>query len=157
MKYILRIAVLLVSVIAVGSVRGAVAEKTSGPGEFPALQLLPPGSIVRGISLPRYENHRVTGLLTANLMEVLSRHEARMERIQSYMYSLTGETTQIRMATAHYDFRTELLVSRNNIVTLLHPRYSVHAHGGVLHNGTRCGVLMGPVHTVIRSSEQATP
>lgn len=157
MKYTLRITVLLVSVIAAGSVRGAVAERTSGPGEFPALQLLPPGSIVRGISLPRYEDHRVTGLLTANLMKVLSRHEARMERILSYMYSVTGETTQVRMATALYDFRTELLISRDNIVTLQHPRYNVRAHGGILRNGTRCGVLMGPVHTVIRSSEHATP
>ena len=36
--------------------------------EFPGLQLLPPGSKVRGISLPRYENHRVSALLMTELL-----------------------------------------------------------------------------------------
>ena len=43
---------------------GQVAERTAGEDEFPALQLLPPGSVVEGISLPRYEEHRVTAFLS---------------------------------------------------------------------------------------------
>ncbi len=157
MSFFTRLTTLLLLIAALSEVRGAVAERTSAPEEFPALQLLPPGSIVRGISLPRYENHRVTSLLTADLMEVLSRYETRMENIQTLLYGESGETTRVRMANAHYNFRTQLLSSRNNIVTLSHPRYNVRAHGGILHNGTRRGVLIGPVHTVIRSVNLAAP
>lgn len=157
MNFFARLTAMMLLAATLSGVRGAVAERTSGPGEFPALQLLPPGSIVRGISLPRYERHRVTSLLTADMMEVLSRFEARMENIQTLLYGESGETTRVRMENAHYNFRTQLLTSRNNIVTLSHPRYNVRAHGGILHNGTRRGVLHGPVHTVIRSTNLAAP
>ncbi len=157
MNFPARLTALMLSAALLSGVRGAVAERTSAPEEFPALQLLPPGSIVRGISLPRYENHRVTSLLTADMMEVLSRYEARMENIQTLLYGESGDITRVRMANAHYNFRTQLLTSRNNIVTLVHPRYNVRAHGGILHNGTRRGVLTGPVNTVIRSANLAAP
>ncbi len=131
-----------------------VAERTAGEGEFPALQLLPPGSVVHGISLPRYEDHRVTAMLKADLLEVLSRHEARLENIHSVLYGEDGESTRLNLPGARYNFRTALLSSRTGPVELIHPRYNARASGVIFHSVSHRGVLTGPVHTVIRNSPE---
>ncbi len=130
---------------------GQVAEHTAGKGEFPALQLLPPGSVVRGISLPRYENHCVTALLRADFLEIVSRHEARMEKIHTILYHQNGETTHLRMPGARYNFRTQMLSARRDPVLMQNPRYKVQATGLLFHSATRRGVLTGPVRTLIFS------
>lgn len=147
----------LLSIVLLDPARAGVAEQTAGAGEFPALQLLPPGSVVRGISLPRYENHRVTATLTADCLEILSRHEARMKNICSVLYGANEETTQVKMPGARYNFRTELLSSRKGPVQLIHPRYRVQASGIILHSASHCGVLTGPVRTILRHSATTRP
>lgn len=130
--------------------RGQVAERTAGRGEFPALQLLPPGSVVHGISLPRYENHRVSALLMAEKLEVISRYEARVEKIHTMLYHENGEITSLKMPGALYNFRTETLNARVGPVFMQHPRYEAQAAGLLFHSAMRRGVLTGPVKTVIR-------
>ena len=43
--------------------------------EFPGIQVLPPGSVVTGLSLPRYENHKVTAFMKADELKVISRNK----------------------------------------------------------------------------------
>ena len=51
--------------------------------EFPALQFLPVGSVVEDISIPRYENHRVTALLLAKSLEVKSRKVVELGKLEA--------------------------------------------------------------------------
>ena len=135
---------------------GKVAERTAGEDEFPALQLLPPGSVVEGISLPRYEQHRVTALITAKKMMVISRREVRMNGIRSFLYAPDGgETTCVQLTEAKYDFRTKLMHSLAPPVALLHPRYTVRGSSVVFSNATHCGLVKGPVSTTFRLNADA--
>ena len=130
---------------------GQVAERTAGEDEFPALQLLPPGSVVEGISLPRYEEHRVTALITAKKMTVISRREVRMSGIRSFLYAPDGgDTTCVQLTEAKYDFRTKLMHSLTPPVALLHPRYTVRGTSVIFSNASRCGLVKGPVSTTFR-------
>ncbi len=144
-----RLIVALLVCVCLSVANGQVAERTAGRGEFPALQLLPPGSVVRGISLPRYEGHRVTALLRADLLEVISRYEVRMKKIHTTLYHEKGETTNLRMPGARYNFRTQMLSARTGPVSMQNPRYNAQAAGLLFHSATRRGVLTGPVKTLI--------
>ncbi len=143
------IAALLLCVL-LPTARGQVAERTAGRGEFPALQLLPPGSVVHGISLPRYENHRVSALLMAEKLEILSRYEARIDKIHIMLYHENGEITSLKMPGARYNFRSDLFNAPAGPVLMQHPRYDAQAAGLLFYSATHRGVLTGPVKTVIR-------
>ena len=79
---------------------------TVGRGEFPGLQLLPPGSVVKGISLPRYENHRVTALVQIRELRVESRTRITLEGIAATLFSKDGFRTAVSTPRATYDFST---------------------------------------------------
>ena len=128
-----------------------------GKGDFPALQFLPPGSVVEGISLPRYEGHRVSALLMAEKLEVLSRTTARLTQIRAYLTAKTGETTCVQLPLAHYDFTGRIMRSLNSPALLIHPHYSARGEGVIFSNVRCCGLLLGPVTTSFFSSELNNP
>ncbi len=134
---------------------GQVSDQAAGEDDFPALQLLPPGSVVEEISLPRYENHRVTALITAKRLKITSRHEAEMFGIRSFLYAANGgDTTCVQLDSAQYDFRTKLMHSLTPPVSLLNPRYTVHGTNVVFSNISHCGLVTGPVSTTFRLTPQ---
>ena len=135
----------------------AVEKEAVGKGDFPALQFLPPGSVVEGISLPRYEGHRVSTLLMAEKLEVLSRTSARLTQIRSYLTSETGETTCVQLPLAYYDFTRKLMRSLDPPALLIHPRYSARGEGVIFNNAKGCGLLIGPVTTSFFSPESRRP
>ncbi len=137
---------------------GQVAENEAvGKGDFPALQFLPPGSVVEGISLPRYEGHRVSALLMADKLEVLSRSTARLTQIRTYLTAKTGETTCVQLPLAHYDFTRKLVRSLDPPALLIHPRYSAHGEGVIFDSTKGSGMLRGPVTTSFYSTESRRP
>lgn len=141
---------------ALPTVAAQVEGRTSGQGEFPGLQLLPPGSIVKGISLPRYENHRVTAHLMADEMEILSRSEVKMTGIRIALYSEANETTFVEMVRAHYDFRTGTMNSDAE-AGVQNPRFTARG-AAVSYNSVRQqGFLKGPVSTTINFSILTQP
>lgn len=131
-------------------------DRTSGQGEFPALQLLPPGSEVKGISLPRYQEHRVTAHIMADLLKVLSRYEVHMTGIHTVLYSEEGEATTVRMKRADYDFRTSIMVSEQ-AASVEHPRFSARGEAVTFNSETRTGLLKGPVYTTLNTSLLSQP
>ncbi len=121
---------------------------TVGKGEFPALQLLPPGSSVKDISLPRYVGPRVTSLFRSTEMKVLSRSDVQFAGISAELYAETGEITRISAPVVHYSFRTEQ--ARADGATTVHdPRFTARGSGVVFSSTLRCGLLRGPVHTTV--------
>lgn len=122
-----------------------------GEGEFPGLQLLPEGSVVRGISLPRYENHRVAAMVMADELQVATRSVVLLRNIRSELYDEGGHVTSVTCGDARYDF-SRAGVSTDKPAKVKDPRFSAAGTGVVFSTRSRKGMLMGPVRTTFVSS-----
>lgn len=120
-------------------------------GEFPGLQLLPPGSEIKGISLPRYEKHRVTTLLRAGALRVLSRTQAELTDIDLCLYAEDGTQLHVFTPGAVYDFTT-LRAATKGEVRVEEPRFSAQGKNVVFNTELKRGMLVGPVRTTISAS-----
>ncbi|MGN0868053.1 MAG: hypothetical protein ACI4O9_00825 [Akkermansia sp.] len=127
-----------------------------GAGEFPALQLLPPGSEIEGISLPRYENHRISALLQAERLCIVSRRAVELRGIRALIFNADGTRTEIDAPVASYDFTT-LRGSAADSIRVHNPRFE--ARGGRIDYDTvkRRGILLGPVRTTISTGVPTAP
>lgn len=120
--------------------------------EFPGLQVLPPGSKVKGLSLPRYEGNKVTALLQADMLEVVSRSELALSNIRAALYADNGETTTVKCAQAGYDFRKKAIVAPAK-AEVVHPNFTLSGVGVIFSTYRRVGFVKGPVRTTIRSAK----
>lgn len=130
---------------------GQTPRSEMAASEFPGLQLLPPGSLVKGISLPRYEKHRVSALLMADLMEVLTRSDISFTSIRANLYAENGEITLVTCPKAAYDFRTKMVNSTTR-TEVDSTRFSALGTGVTFSTETNMGVLKGPVRTTVKNS-----
>lgn len=119
-------------------------------GEFPGLNLLPAGSVVKGISLPRYENHRVSSHIMANELKVISAQLVKLSGIRSLMYKEDGSTTVVEMQLADYNFETEMIISKVK-ATVRNPQFSSEGAAVSFSTQRQQGLLKGPVNTVINT------
>lgn len=129
---------------------GQLPSDSISPGEFPALQVLPPGSIIKGITLPRYQSHRVIALLKAAELKILSRTNVQMNDIQASLYDNQSETTSIRIPSAEYSFANKLLQSSDR-VSVESPRFSASGNGISFNTASRKGYVRGPVRTTMQA------
>lgn len=132
------------------------ADRTAGKDEFPALQLLPPGSKVHGISLPRYQDHRVTAHIIADLLEVCTRHIVTMTTIHTMLFGENNETTQVDLEKADYDFRTGVMTS-DAPASVTNPRFSAQGKAVIFNTNDQRGLLKGPVQTTLNTNIIANP
>jgi len=130
-------------------VQGRMGAETVGRGEFPGLQFLPPGSVLKGVSLPRYEGHRVTALFTAKTVEVKSRSLVTLNTLRVHLYDPNGETTDLDSAEAHYDFARSRVTSPTQ-TRLVSPRMEAQGVALIFDTKRHIGILKGPVDTAIR-------
>ncbi len=128
-----------------------IGADTVGKGEFPALQFLPPGSIVKGISLPRYVGPRVASLFRATELKILNRSDVQLSGIEAELYSESGEVTRIYAPVVHYSFRTEQ-ASGEGETRLSDPRFTASGSGVTFSATLQCGLLRGPVHTTVNTA-----
>lgn len=125
------------------------AENTSGAGEFPGLQILPPGSVIEDIVLPRYKEHRVSALLKAGKLKVASRSVIELHNVAATMYSDNGDRTTIETGGVIYDFRTKRAHTTDEGVSLNDPRFTAKGKRVVFDSGIQRGILLGPVRTTV--------
>lgn len=124
---------------------------TVGRGEFPGLQLLPPGSVVKGISLPRYENHRVTALVQIRELRVESRTRVTLEGIAATLYSKDGFRTSVSSPRATYDFST-MRAETVGRTTVRDERFTARGGRVTFNVQTQKGLLRGPVRTTVSAA-----
>lgn len=144
----------LAALLALPPAMGQMVNNPARRGEFPGLSLLPAGSVVKSISLPRYENRRVTAHLMADMLEVISARRVRLTGIRSYMYREDGEETLVRTQNAVYDFDTEMMNSDSE-VSVENPRFRAQGVSASFSNVRQQGLLKGPVHTLFNTEELA--
>lgn len=141
---------LLVALVALLPARAQVVDNPARRGEFPMLSMLPPGSVVDGISMPRYENRRVTAHIMADKMEVLSPERVRFTGINSKMYNNAGEETSLKLRTAEYSFATEMMDSHSD-VCVENPRFRATGAAVAYSNECQKGLVRGPVNTTFNT------
>lgn len=119
--------------------------------EFPALQFLPPGTVVEGISIPRYENHRVSAMLLADKLIVRNRKSVILEKLNAALYSEDNTETNVRTDSVSYNFATKTARSSGD-AEVIDPRFSAKGKGVVFNTSTGKGFLAGPVRTTIATA-----
>lgn len=144
--------VLLLLLLPLPLVQGQMVSNPARKGEFPGLNLLPAGSIVRNISLPRYEKHRVSSHILADVLEIISPRRVKLVGIRSSLFNEAGEATEIQLEWADYDFETEMM-STDRPVTLRNPRFRANGSSATFSNVRQQGLLRGPVHTIFHTAE----
>lgn len=116
--------------------------------EVPGLQLMPPGSILKKVRLPRYEQSTLKALMLAELMRVVSKVEMSGENIDITLQNEEGQPTHIKMDRAAYFFDVEKLISES-FTDILDPRFKATGTGLILDTIKLQGFLSGPVTTKI--------
>ncbi len=123
----------------------------SAPGEFPAISMLPPGTVVEGITLPRYEKARVSSLIKAKTLSVVSRQEVSIKGLLAEVYNKEGFTTAMSAEEGNYNFLTSLVQStKDTIVT--DPRFRARGKQLSYSVEKQQGFLRGPVRTILSLS-----
>lgn len=148
------VAALLLPTVAADTVPAEAASKgmpveTVGKGEFPAVQLLPPGSELTGISLPRYENHRVASLTTAEKLLVVTNSIVSLTKLRVFIYDKDGDTIELTTDELTVDFATKRVRTTGKI-TITSSKFSGEGDGVVYSQDNGTGILKGPVRTTIR-------
>ena len=116
------------------------------------MQFLPEGTVIEGISIPRYENHRVSALLLADALRVDSRTTVTMEKLTASLYSDDGNQTDISTDSVEYSFATKVACTAGN-ANVQDPRFSASGKGVIFNTSTRKGFLHGPVKTTISTAK----
>ncbi len=144
--------VLFVSPCLAADAAPAVAGAKDSTNAFPGLPLMPEGSVVNRIVLPRYEEGRVVSLIKIAQLKVESVSMLSAEDLVAALYDQSGNMTKITTMKGYIDFACELVSSEGQI-TMEDPRFRVR--GQQLHFDTlrKVGVLRGPVRTVIPASQ----
>lgn len=119
---------------------------------FPGLPLMPAGSVVKGIVLPRYEEGKVISLIKIATLTVESPSLVSVKDFTAALYDRAGNITKIATPLGFFNFDSSRINSDGQI-TMEDPRF--RAHGQQLHFDTqqRVGVLRGPIRTVIPAAQ----
>lgn len=129
-----------------------VAPDTAASDDFPALQFLPVGSVVEKISIPRYDNHRVSALLLAEKLIVKTRKSVVLEKLSASLYGNDGAQTDVKADSIHYHFSTRTAHTTGE-ASVQDPRFSATGNGVIFNTSTRKGFLRGPVTTIISTAK----
>ncbi len=131
---------------------GQVQTSATAADEFPALQFLPPGSEIQGISIPRYENHRVTALLLSDKLIVKDRQTVILEKLNAALYGEDNSETDVRTDSVSYSFATKIARTTGD-AEVIDPRFTAKGKGVVFNTSTQKGFLAGPVRTTIATAK----
>ena len=119
--------------------------------EFPALQFMPAGTVVEGISIPRYEKHRVSALLTADRLIVKDSKTVVLEKLNASLYGEDKNQTDVHTERVTYSFATKTAQTTGS-AEVKDPRFSAKGEGVVFNTSTSKGFLKGPVVTTVSAS-----
>lgn len=118
--------------------------------KLPALELLPAGSILKKISIPRYNSdYTPSSLLTADQFEVIDDSEIRGTNVGISLYDEKGKIkTSSMLNSVRYNKNTGLLISAENL-SFSGGRFITSCNGLALDWKNHCGFLLGKNQTII--------
>ncbi len=146
----------LMAVGALGCALGVEPGKT-GEGDFPALQFLPVGSEVYGISLPRYKGAKPIYLIKASKLKVVSRKSVVIEKLAASLYGDGTDVTSIKSEGGKMDFSSNRLQTLG-LTSIGDPRFRAQGDGVIYDTERKRGLMLGPVRCIIQAKpKEKTP
>lgn len=127
-------------------------QRKDATNAFPGLPLMPAGSVVNGIVLPRYEGGHVTSLIKIARLTVESASIVSAKDLTAALYDSSGNTTKIVTPQATIDFSSEQ-VSSEGPISMDDPRFSASGQQMDFDALRKRGFLRGPVRTVIPAAQ----
>ena len=120
--------------------------------EIPVASLLPPGSVLSGVLLPRYdENRRLTGLLHAKSMTLVSAEILDAETVAIELFNPdSSPKARLDLTAARFDQAAGTLHAKNT-VTLRFESFNAVGTGLAYQINQAQGFLMGPTTTRIKA------
>lgn len=123
--------------------------------QIPALELLPTGSILKKISIPRYNpDYTPSSLLTAEQFEVISEEEIKGTKVGIALYDEKGNIrTRSMLNQVNYNQHTGFLTSKENL-TFSGKSFSTSSQGVIIDWKNQRGFLLGKNQTIIYIKKQ---
>ncbi|MGJ8657207.1 MAG: LptA/OstA family protein [Akkermansiaceae bacterium] len=117
---------------------------------IPALELLPAGSILKKIHIPRYnKDYTPASLLTADQFEVISDQEIQGSKVCISLYDSEGKIkTQTKLNTVNFNQTTGLITTKENL-TFSGDLFTASSQGVTLDWQNHRGFLLGKNQTII--------
>ncbi len=127
---------------------GESIEKTKN--KMPAMEILPAGSVLKKISIPRYnKNYTPSSLLTAEQFEVISDEEIHGHKVGISLYDKDGKIkTRTLLNSVNYNQSTGLITSKENL-TFSGGTFTASSQGVTLDWKNHRGFLLGKNETII--------
>jgi len=146
----MRIALTLLFLMALAPLQSQGSQRADAVAndEFPALQFLPVGTVVEGISIPRYENHRVSALLMADRLIIKNSKTVVLENLNASLYGEDKNQTNVSTSSVTYSFATKLAKTTGE-AKVNDPRFTAKGKGVIFNTSTSKGFLHGPVITTV--------
>ena len=151
----MRLASLSAALLAPALFSVAEEEKRPRPATSlsPTLDLLPEGSTLTDVRIPRYDKDKQpAALLRAGLMTVVTRGHITGENVQLHMFESDGSTK----LTAHFGSVSYLLdeglLEAREVVNLTGDNYKTRGTGAIFQLNTRRGFVHGPITTTFTST-----
>ncbi|MFT5905813.1 MAG: hypothetical protein ACI9E1_001417, partial [Cryomorphaceae bacterium] len=121
---------------------------------LPALELLPAGSVLKNISIPRYnKDYTPSSLLTADQFVVISKEEIKGNNVGISLYDAQGNIkTRSVLNSVNFNQSTGLLTSKENL-TFSGGTFITSSQGVTLDWKNHRGFLLGKNQTIIYLKE----
>src|SRR5690606_31456277 len=131
---------------------GLPAERPLAPSNTPAISLLPDGSVLQGVMLPRYDKNRnLLGVLRAETMTLIDREHIEGESVTIELFNPDrSQRGHVRLTKALFDQKLGLLEAREPVQ--IHSERFVAKGGGLVYAFEQGeGFLFGPATTWIKA------
>ncbi len=130
------------------------AKKEKRKTAFPTLDILPEGSILRRVKLPRYDkDFNPLSLLKADKLTVIDQNQIAAEGISVILFDDSGAIRgQSQMHRATYSQLTSVIEAKEAI-TMKGESYSATGTGLILNFNDGRGFLLGPATTTFQTTQ----
>lgn len=115
---------------------------------FPSLDILPEGSILKRVRLPRYDkDFKPSSMLKADQLTVVNNHQIDGKNVTIELYEKNGKVqARAEMRHAIYDQKDSTLHA-NESITVRGESFSAKGKGLIFHWNNKRGFLVGPATT----------
>lgn len=141
----------------------AVAKAAAPTAEKAALKtamaLPPPGTVLKQVRMPRYENQQLSAYMTAQYVKMLENNRMFGKTVFIRLYNQDGSRAEATLDDALFDTVSSMLQS-SKPVTLRDSRFTASGTKITLDTAKKIGFLSGPVHTTFQlnsSTESPSP
>jgi len=124
---------------------------------LPALKVLPAGSVLSGVRIPRYnKDYTPASMLEAKQLKIISKRQIQGSSVDLKLYDANGEIkASTHLNAIDYDQATELITSKETF-TFSAAQFQTTSQGLILDWQNNRGFFLGKNHTIVYLKESVS-